>query len=155
MDGHIEHAQLRDWLDWITDGRLVDMNDLTLKHYFHPVMRGRTSIKKVLDAVWQINEDLRKRYPQYVKEENGKLLSPHKSLPPLVINGRDAFVNEGTGTITAYQSMLYGSQKADASVREQWKSLLLEYCKIDTLAMVMIHWHWMENFIKKTGEKLA
>ena len=145
MDGRHENAQLAEWLDWITDGRLVDMNDLTLKHYFHPIMKGRTSIKKVLDAVWQINVGLRKRYPQYVKEENGKLLSPHKSLPPLVINGRDAFVNEGTGAITAYQSMLYGPQKGDLSVREQWKSLLLEYCKLDTLAMVMIHSHWVEK----------
>jgi hypothetical protein len=142
MDGRHENSQLAEWLDWITDGRLVDMNALTLNHYFHPIMKGRTSIKKVLDAVWQINEGLRKRYPQYLKEENGKLLSPHKSLPPLLINGRDVFVNEGTGAITAYQSMLYGPQKSDLSVREQWKSLLLEYCKLDTLAMVMIYWHW-------------
>jgi hypothetical protein len=145
MDGRHENALLADWLDWITDGRLVDMNALTLNHYFHPIMKGRTSIKKVLDAVWQINAGLRKRYPQYVKEEDGKLLSPHKSLPPLEIDGRDAFVNEGTGAITAYQSMLYGPQKGDRSVREQWKSLLLEYCKLDTLAMVMIYWHWMEK----------
>lgn len=142
MDGRYENAQLGDWLDWITDSRLVDMNDLTLKHYFHPIMKGRTSIKKVLDAVWQINEGLRKRYPEFVKEEDGKLLSPHKSLPPLEIDGKDAFVNEGTGAITAYQSMLYGSQKGNVSVREQWKTLLLEYCKLDTLAMVLIHRHW-------------
>jgi hypothetical protein len=142
MDGRYKNAQLGDWLDWITDGRLVDMNDLTLKHYFHPIMKGRTSIKKVLDAVWQINEGLRKRYPEYLKLEDGKLLSPHKSLPPLEINGQDALVNEGTGAITAYQSMLYGPQKGNLAVREQWKSLLLEYCKLDTLARVMIYWHW-------------
>ncbi len=140
MNGRHENAKLQDWLDWITDGRLVDMNDLTLKHYFHPVMKGRTSIKKVLDAVWQANEGLKKRYPQYVKEKDGKLLSPHKSLPPLEIAGQAAVVNEGTGAITAYQAMLYGPQ----AMRSQWKHLLLEYCKLDTLAMVMIHWHWME-----------
>lgn len=142
MDRRYENAQLGDWLDWITDGRLVDMNDLTLKHYFHPIMKGRTSIKKVLDAVWQINEYLRKRYPEYVKIEDGKLLSPHKSLPPLEINGQDAFVNEGTGAITAYQAMLYGPQKGDMSIKKRWKNLLLQYCKLDTLAMVMIYQHW-------------
>ncbi len=141
MDGRYKNTQLSDWLDWITDGRLVDMNDLTLKHYFHPIMRGRTSIKKVLDAVWQINEGLRKRYPEYVKEADGKLLSPHKSLPPLEIAGQAAVVNEGTGAIAAYQAMLYGPQE----FRGQWKHLLLEYCKLDTLAMVMIYWHWMER----------
>lgn len=142
MDGRHENTQLQEWLEWITDGRLIDMNDLTLKHYFHPAMKGRTSIKKVLDAVWQINEDLRKRYPEYVKIEDGKLLSPHKSLPPLEINGQDAFVNEGTGAITAYQAMLYGPQKGDMSIKERWKNLLLQYCKLDTLAMVMIYQHW-------------
>jgi hypothetical protein len=145
MDVHMEHVQLSDWLDWITDGRLVDMNDLTLKHYFHPLMKGRTSIKKVLDAVWQANEGLRKRYPEYAKVEDGKLLSPHKSLPPLEINGQDAFVNEGTGAITAYQAMLYGPQKTDVFIRNQWRQLLLEYCKLDTLAMVLIYWHWRES----------
>ena len=142
MKGRHENTKLQKWLDWLTDGRLVDMNDLTLKHYFHPVMKGRTSIKKVLDAVWQISPALRKRYPQYVKVNNGVLLSPHKSLPPLEIAGEEAMVNEGTGAITAYQAMLYGSQKSDLSIRDQWRQLLLEYCKLDTLAMVMIYWHW-------------
>lgn len=140
MDGRIEHAQLREWLDWITDGRLVDMNDLTLRHYFHPVMKDRTSIKKVLDAVWQVNEGLRKRYPKYVKLEDDKLLSPHKSLPPLEIAGQAAVVNEGTGTITAYQAMMYGLQKANTLIRDQWRQLLLEHCKLDTLAMALIYW---------------
>ena len=144
MDGFYENPQLQDWLDWITDKHMVDMNDLTLKHYFHPIMKGKTSIKNVLDAVWQTNIGLRERYPEYVKEEKGRLLSPHKSLLPLEINGRDVFVNEGTGAITAYQSMLYGSQKSNATIREQWKKLLLQYCELDTLAMVMIYWHWNE-----------
>jgi hypothetical protein len=80
------------------------MNDLTLTYYFHP--KDRISIKNVLDAVWQANAGLRKRYPEYVKEENGKLLS-----------------NEGTGAITAYQSMLYGPQKGDGAIQENWKRL--------------------------------
>ena len=142
MDDGKENQALKNWLTWITDGRLVDMNKLTLNHYFHPVMKGRTSIKKVLDAVWQINPALRKLYPQYVKEKDGVLLSPHKSLPPLEIAGEETVVNEGTGAITAYQAMLYGSRKADLSIRSQWRQLLLEYCKLDTLAMVMIYWHW-------------
>ncbi|HRJ59039.1 MAG TPA: DUF2779 domain-containing protein [Anaerolineales bacterium] len=153
LEGRMEHAQLRDWLDWITGGCLIDMNDLTLKYYFHPIMKGRTSIKNVLDAVWQTNAGLRKRYPEYVKEEDGKLLSPHKSLPPLEINGQDAFVNEGTGAITAYQSMLYGPQKGDGAIRENWKQLLLQYCKLDTLAMVMIYWHWVERLGRITPAK--
>jgi Domain of unknown function(DUF2779) len=146
MEGRYKNEDLKDWLEWITTSRMVDMNALALNHYFHPLMKGRTSIKKVLDAIWQANPSLRSRFPAYVKEENGGLLSPHKSLPSLVIEGRDVFVNEGTGAITAYQSMLYGSQKSNMVARAQWKQLLLHYCELDTLAMVMIFSHWRESF---------
>jgi len=149
MDGRHANEMLKDWLEWITASRIVDMNQLALRHYFHPLMKGRTSIKKVLDAIWQTNPSLRQHFPAYLKEENGELLSPHKSLPPLVIEGRDVFVNEGTGAITAYQSMLYGSQKSNMAAREQWKRLLLQYCELDTLAMVMIFSHWREKFSRK------
>lgn len=145
MEGRYENQILKDWLEWMTTSRMVDMNQLTLNHYFHPLMMGRTSIKRVLDAIWQINTALRERFPEYVREENGKLLSPHKSLPPFEIDGREVFVNEGTGAITAYQSMLYGPQKGDMHIREQWKQLLLQYCRLDTLAMVMVYWHWTER----------
>jgi hypothetical protein len=59
---------LSDWLIGITsdksvkrEGRLVDMNDLTKKYYFHPFMKGRTSIKKVLPAIWNNNPKLHRR----------------------------------------------------------------------------------------------
>ncbi len=145
MEGQHKNAALKDWLEWMTDSRMVDMNQMTLDHYFHPVMKGRTSIKKVLDAIWRANPSVRSHFPEYVKEENGEMLSPYKSLPPLTIAGRDVVVNEGTGAIRAYQSMLYGPQKSDPDIRDQWKNLLLQYCKLDTLAMVMIHWHWSEK----------
>ena len=145
MDGRYKNDELRKWLEWRIANRMVDMNQLTFDHYFHPIMKGRTSIKKVLDAVWQTNAKLRKRFPSYIKEENGKMLSPYKSLPPLTIDGRDASVQEGTGAIAAYQSMLYGPHKSDLNIRGQWRRLLLQYCELDTLAMVMIHLHWAEK----------
>ncbi|MBK9782301.1 MAG: DUF2779 domain-containing protein [Anaerolineales bacterium] len=144
MEGRHKNAALKDWLEWMTDSRMVDMNQLTLNHYFHPVMKGRTSIKKVLDAIWRANPSLRSHFPEYVKEENGEMLSPYKALPPSTIAEKEVVVNEGTGAIRAYQSMLYG-QKLDPDIRDQWKNLLLQYCKLDTLAMVMIYWHWSEK----------
>ena len=144
MEGRHKNAALKDWLEWMIDSRMVDMNQMTLDHYFHPVMKGRTSIKKVLDAIWRANPSLRSHFPEYVKEENGEMLSPYKALPPSTIAGKEVVVNEGTGAIRAYQSMLYG-QKLDPDIRDQWKNLLLQYCKLDTLAMVMIYWHWSEK----------
>jgi hypothetical protein len=146
MEGRVENQALKDWLTWMTSSRLVDMNQLALNHYFHPLMKGRTSIKKVLDAIWQTNPALRGRFPSYVKEENGVLLSPYQSLPPLIIDSQDIFVAEGTGAIRAYQAMLYGPQKSDLSIRAKWKKLLLQYCELDTLAMVMVYLHWKELF---------
>jgi len=145
MEGRLEDPELKEWLEWMTAARMVDMNQLALSHYFHPLMKGRTSIKKVLDAIWQVNPALRERFPEYVKEEDGALLPPHNSLPTFKIDGRDVFVNEGTGAIIAYQSMLFGPQKSDEMIRDQWKQLLLQYCKLDTLAMVMIYLHWNEK----------
>jgi len=136
---------LQQWLvDLIQSDRLVDMNALTLHHYFAPPMQGKTAIKKVLETVWQTNPSLQSRYPQYVEEENGQLLGPHKTLPPLIINGQKVAVTEGTAAVLAYQEMLYGSGRDDNRIQDHWKNLLLQYCQLDTLAMVMIWWHWQQ-----------
>jgi hypothetical protein len=121
------------------------MNQLTLKHYFHPLMKGRTSIKIVCDAIWKTNSDLRAEFPEYLKEQGGEILSPYAALPQLNINGRPIVVAEGTGAIRAYEAMLYGIERHDAATRETWKSLLLQYCKLDTLAMVMVWRHWQQT----------
>jgi Domain of unknown function(DUF2779) len=153
VQGRYQDIQLQEWLDWITDDgngntRLVDMNNLTLKHYFHPIMAGKTSIKRVLDAIWKTDSILRQRFPSYLKKDGDKILSPYQSLPPLMIDGRDALVAEGTGAIRAYQAMLYGPQKSDLGQRAQWKKLLLQYCELDTLAMVMVYLHWQQQLEK-------
>lgn len=121
MEGRYKNEALKEWLEQITASHMVDMNALTLNHYIHPLMKNRTSIKKILDAIWQANPSLRSRFPAYVKEEKGVPFSPHKCPPPLIIDGKNVFVDEGAGAITAYQSMLCGSQKSNTAAREQWK----------------------------------
>ncbi|WP_448601896.1 DUF2779 domain-containing protein, partial [Thermoleptolyngbya sp.] len=93
---------LHDWLshtvqfNGIDTGRLVDLCQLTEKHYLHPQMRGSTSIKVVLEAVWRTNASLRDRFPQYVGyDDQGELLSPYKVLPPALINGEAIAITEG------------------------------------------------------------
>jgi hypothetical protein len=139
---------LKKWLNSvIRDGsgnsdRLVDMNRLTVKNYFHPLMKGRTSIKIVCDALWKNSPQLRAQYPEYIMQEGGEVLSPYKTLPPLEIGGSPVAVAEGTGAIRAYEAMVYGLEKEDAETKEKWKRLLLQYCKLDTLSMVFIWQHW-------------
>ena len=105
-------------------------------------MGGRTSIKVVLDAVWQADEQVREQAPQYLKREGDVWLSPYEALPPFVVNGREVDVREGTAAIRAYQAMLYGAERDDPAAQEQYRRLLLQYCELDTLAMVLIWWHW-------------
>jgi hypothetical protein len=81
-------------------------------------------------------------FPEYIKEQDGKLLSPYDSPPPLQIGDQSVAVAEGTGAIRAYEAMVYGVEKDDPKPQDNWKRLLLQYCKLDTLSMVMVWRHW-------------
>ncbi|NND71357.1 MAG: DUF2779 domain-containing protein, partial [Rhodothermales bacterium] len=135
-----DDPHLEAWLQNLIDdaSRMVDMNKLCLSHYFHPIMKGKTSIKNVCDAVWQSSEAIRSRFPEYDTEEN--VQSPYASLPSLTVDGEALTIAEGTGAMIAYGKMLYGSRSDDE--RAAWRKLLLQYCKLDTAAMVMIWYHW-------------
>jgi hypothetical protein len=127
---------------------LVDMNALTLKHYFHPLMKGRTSLKCVLPSVWKTNPYLHEipYFKEYYREVDGEILSPYEVLPQLQIGDRIQVVNEGAGAMLAYQDLMYGENRDQGSVnqavRSQWKELLYQYCRLDTMAMVIIWKHW-------------
>lgn len=133
------------WIrDVLASDRLVDLNQWTLRHYFHPRMGGRTSLKVVADAVWRENAGVRQRLPQFrAKDENG-WVSPYHALPPMHINGRDISVTEGSGAILAYYQMMEHVTRETPGNTEQWRRLLLQYCDLDTLAMVMVWWHWRD-----------
>ena len=133
-----EDAPLAEWIEGL-EGRLVDMNELTLRHYFHPRMRGKTSLKPVADAVWSASPVVRGAFPEYGADP---AVSPYRALPPLEIAGQPVVVREGTGAIRAYQTMLYGAESRDPAARETLRRLLLQYCRLDTAAMVMVWMHW-------------
>jgi len=147
-----QDRDLATWLDNITSdhGPLVDLCDLAKEHYFHPRMGGSLSIKYVLPAVWFQSAKIRSHpwFSQYVREKSGQLLEPYEALDPLPF-GDDAIedegeaVREGTGAIRTYQEMMYGLRRTDEVFRATQKQLLLNYCKLDTAAMVMIWMHWM------------
>lgn len=154
--GH-RNVALQKWLrdvvkkDARHPGRLVDMNRLTEQHYFHPLMKGRTSIKVVCDALWQTDPSLRAAFPEYIREEGGRILSPYASLPPLEIAGTMVSVAEGTGATRAYEAMVYGVERNDPATRQNWKRLLLQYCKLDSLSMYMAWEHWRKMGHAKQG----
>jgi hypothetical protein len=149
-----QNPQLQTWLANTAKlgskgkSHLVDMNALTLNHYFHPLMKGRTSLKCVLPAVWKTNPYLHKIpcFQEYYREVDGEILSPYDVLPQLQIGDRIQVVNEGAGAMLAYQDLMYGENRDrgidNQAVRSQWKELLYQYCRLDTMAMVIIWKHW-------------
>lgn len=127
-----------------SSGRLFDLCAHALSHYFHPAMAGSTSIKAVLPAVWSSNASLRADpwFKAYVRIDDGKLVDPYQTLPKIEIFDQAEVVNEGTGAMRAYQEMLYGAGRRAEDAKRAWRDLLLQYCCLDTLAMVMIWKHW-------------
>jgi len=165
--GHND-TELADWLDRIAPpkdsgekSRLVDMDAMARRGYFHPRAGGRTSIKVTLPAVLQAYRS--PRIPQWLQgfdpgvnllgHDASGLINPYKLLPAIQFidseygsgeegDGDDYVVNEGTGAMRAYQDMFYGLAKDDPRKQELLRNALLTYCKLDTLAMVVIWEHW-------------
>lgn len=143
---------LAEWLIGITsdksvkrEGRLVDMNDLTKKYYFHPLMKGRTSIKKVLPSIWN-NHTYLHQVPFFkdysATDFEGGIVDPYDTLKAdtTQIDEEEA-VAGGTEAMRAFQRIRF-DETLSPSQKNEIKRQLLEYCKLDTMAMVIIAHHW-------------
>jgi hypothetical protein len=139
---------LSDWLRTLAlrpgtaGSRQFDMLALCHEAYYHPGMSGSYSIKSVLDAIWKTSSEVRARFAEVMGREGDPALGPYSALAPEIIAGEEQGVREGTGAIRAYFRMAYGDERNDPRSAEQWARLLLEYCRLDTLAMVLIWEHW-------------
>ena len=126
---------------------ILDMNKLALKYYFHPIMGGRTSIKVTLPAVLQAAKSKKiikwlEAEKLYQKEPEGGVINPYNLLPKIEIMEQSEAVKDGSGAMKAYQDMFYGLYKDNPSIKNAYKDALLKYCKLDTLAMLIIWEHW-------------
>jgi hypothetical protein len=147
--------ELLAWLDIMTkkdEGdsyTIIDMCTLAQNYYFHPDMKGKTSIKVVLPAVWKNFPNL-KTIPwlaKYYKEDSaGKVLTPYETLPPIDIGKQGEVIRDGTQAMRAYNEMMIGLHRHDTTVRDRWATLLRQYCELDTMAMVVIWEYWRQYF---------
>ena len=145
---------LKNWLTSITtdknhtrEGRFVDLNKLTLQYYFHPDMKGQTSIKKVLSAIWNNNSYLHS-IPWFKKyaSDSASSLNPYDSLASVIGEMEDEeVIKDGTGAMRAYNEIMFGAPADNKERREQLKQLLLQYCELDSMAMVIIWKYWMDK----------
>jgi hypothetical protein len=136
----INDPDLEAWVARARD-RIVDLHDWARTLYYHPGMKGRTSIKVVLDALWKSDARMREQFTEWTgatpPDED-----PYAALPAIEINGKEVEVHEGTGAMRAYQEMMYGAHKHDPAVKEKYGKLLRQYCGLDTLSMVLVVEHW-------------
>jgi hypothetical protein len=145
----ISDEKLKNWLYNITsddnrNGRLVDLNKITLEHYFHPFMKGKTSIKKVLPAIWNNNTYLQEvpHFKTYLPNDFiSGIIDPYDTLKSGMSEDEWGVkvVNEGTVAMRAYQRIRFDE---DLTEKDELRYQLLQYCKLDTMAMVIIGYHW-------------
>ncbi len=159
-----QNPELKDWLqktikdkDLGTEGRFIDMNAFTLKHYFHPEMKGKTSIKKVLPAIWNNNQFLHEvpyLHKYSIKDLEQQVLDPYDTLFNLAnekmksvdeeIEIQSEDVKGGTGAMRAFYRIRFDNSITKEH-KEELKHRLLEYCKLDTMAMVIIWLYWKQT----------
>ena len=143
-------AELSPWLSNVVKafadgGRMLDLHALCKAHYFHPRMKGRTSIKVVLPAVWESGTFLHRDpwFTKYFKDSTDGVMSPYETLESRLVDGLNvAAVTEGGAAMAAYQDMMYGYHRGNASYRTAVRDSLLRYCELDTAAMLMIWKYW-------------
>jgi len=142
---------------------MVDMLRMVQKYYYHPLMGGSNSIKSVLPAVFSSSEYIRQRYSSKVgfgKNLHEQVLwqldpntnmpfDPYKLLPDkqtgIDFNQEkimldDGAIQQGAAALVAYAKMQFSEMSAKE--RASLIAALLQYCELDTLAMLMIYEHW-------------
>ena len=181
-----DKKELQDFIDSIThheedkvkyagERDMVDLADVVLKYYFHPIMGGSYSIKVVLPSVLNSSDFIQSKYsqpiygtPQMPSQnlsegkvwiaygDDGKVKNPYKLLPPIASYlGIDADLNElelkETESVANGGAALAAYAKmqfSDETMSEALVKALLTYCELDTLAMVFI-WEYFYNECKK------
>ena len=156
---------------WEGDRQMIDLRKVVLDYYYNPLTKGSNSIKELLPAVLETDQNLQTRYSKsigelglsslnfdhnhvWITKEQGKVVNPYKMLPALftnwntnekeiLISGIEDISNGGEA-MTAYAKLQY----VDMSEleRKELVSGLKKYCELDTLAMVMI-WEHLKRFI--------
>ncbi len=139
--GH-EAPELVEWMHDVIENRIVDLHEWARCWYYNPGMRGRTSIKVVLDALWKSDPTMRAQFAEWAGRSAEGVLDPYHTLPKVEIAGTLQDVHEGTGAMRAYQEMMYGAEKNIPATKAKWAGLLKQYCALDTLSMVLVLEHW-------------
>ena len=56
-------------------------------------------------------------------------------------------VKDGTGAMRAYHELMFGEESQNPERKAQLVKLLLQYCELDTMAMVIIWKYWIDKVL--------
>ena len=154
---------------WSGKRSMIDLCELVKRYYYDPATNGSNSIKQVLPAILNSSRFLRQKYSQpiygaaggipslnfkdwkWIETEEGRVIDPYKLLPRMFqdVSDKDfALLSEsdelrdGGAALTAYARMQF--EEMTEYERAEIQKALLQYCELDTLAMVMIYEGWRE-----------
>ena len=155
---------------WKGPRDMVDLLELVKRYYYHPQTKGSNSIKYVLPAVLQSSKYLQRKYSmpiygaeggipsrnfkgkRWIEKENGNVIDPYRLLPEMfadispeemqhLMSGEDEnAIRHGGAAMTAYARLQY--EEMQDFERDAIIKALLQYCELDTLAMVMLYEAW-------------
>lgn len=141
---------------------MVDLAAVVRSYYYSPYAKGSNSIKQILPAMLNDCKELKEMYSKPNHYGNGLAMhsrnfenhvwlqekfgfDPYKTLPKIKDISDDIASNvfedfdelgDGSAAMTAYNKLQYSH--IEDSERETLAKALLNYCELDTLAMVII-----------------
>jgi hypothetical protein len=158
---------------WEGHRNMVDLRELVYNYYYHPLTEGSNSIKDLLPAILSSSKFLNTIYSKPIygttikslnfrdhiwlkRNDDQSLVNPYDMLPPIfeeissslmdsLIMEEDAELQDGGAAMIAYAQMQFALMTDEERVHI--RKALLQYCELDTLAMVMIVQEWL-NLIK-------
>lgn len=159
------------------DRAMVDMAKMVKNYYWHPMMKGSNSIKKVLPAVMNASKLIRDKYSKAIYGSHDgiqsfnfknhkwveignddvvvdpyELLLPLEDIFPMGLNEMDTIygdeeIGNGGAAMTAWAYMQY--QEMSDQERDRIAQALKCYCELDTMAMVLI-WEYFQELTNKS-----
>lgn len=129
---------------------LADLSRLVKYYYYNRFMADSLSIKDVVQAILTLSPVLKQHYKVGYDGSNfndmhwwqwnvrrGEVYNPYQLLRALQPGVK---VGRGTEAMITFAKILNNSLRADQ--KDRAIKALLQYCELDTLAMVMIYQHW-------------
>lgn len=175
-----DREELMTFINQITnDGErtMVDLAEVVLKYYYHPIMKGSYSIKVVLPAILNSSLLIKDKYSRAIygtglmpslnlkdkvwieyEDDGTTVKNPYKLLPSVSsyidisddeIERMDISNDETIANGGAALSAYAKLQFGDTKMSEALKQALLCYCELDTLAMVFI-WEYFNDSCMKS-----